>query len=101
MDKENTSGLMGEATKDSGSIITCTGKECTVGETVECTRASILMIRSTGSESTLGQTDDSTTACGTTANSTEKENIYCHPECKGEVNGRMVTECAGLMQLHI
>ena len=97
----STSGQMGGAIKDSGSTIICTVRGCTVGETAECMRESIMMIRSTASVFTPGQTVDNTTECGKRANSTVKENIYCHLGFREEVSGRMVIESGGLTQLPI
>ena len=99
MDRESTSGLTGGAIRASGSIIICMGRVCTAGETVECTKESIWTIKSMVLVYIHGQMVGSITGCGKTVSSTEKENTYCHRECRDEANGRMVTESGGLIRL--
>ena len=99
MDRESTSGRMEGATKVSGSTIICMGKACTAGEMEECTKESIWMIKSMVLVSIHGQMDVSITGCGKMVSSMERENTYCHRECRDEANGKMVIESGGLIKL--
>ena len=69
---ENTTGMMAEHTKATGSTIICTDKEFTSGLTAVSMKANMSTTRSMVMEFTLIPTVDLTKVNGQTANSTEK-----------------------------
>jgi hypothetical protein len=89
-------GQMAENTTVNGKTTTCTARESTPGKMEECTRETTRMTESTATESTPGMMASSTKAGGKMANNTEKAYIE-KTVVIVEESGRTVRESNGLM----
>jgi hypothetical protein len=88
-DRENTSGLMVESTKECGAKTNFMVWVFILGQTEESTRESIRMIRNTDMEFTPGPMAKSTTVVGRMESNTVKLDLPIQRTAQSSVSGKM------------